>query len=369
MIFTNFKYFRQQIVLLICCFSFLGYSQAQKLSDHAQVSILTCGSGDEMYSIFGHTAIRFTDQVNGLDVVYNYGMFDFSTPNFYTKFINGNLLYNIGIENYNEFLATYKYYNRSINEQYLNLTLDQKQKIFDKIQHQLTTNERYYQYKFIDNNCTTKVVDLLNDVLVNPIAIDFEGNNVSKRKILNSYLNHNYFEKLGINLLFSKTVDDLNNKVFLPENLMKSIFISKNGNRELLQNDVIHYEKKENSNKTNWNSIYFFSIICLILVFMSKLRLMQFILFFLFGVLGSVILVVSLFTNHSELIWNESLLLFNPLFFLLIIKKIKKVVLYLLLFFIVLFLLISSLEKIVIVLPLTIVEIVYLYQILKNNSK
>lgn len=367
--FKILKYIKQQVLFLVCCFSFVGYSQGLKLSDNAQVSVLTCGSGEEMYSIFGHTAIRITDNLNGLDVVYNYGMFDFSTPNFYTKFIKGDLLYSIGQENYNDFLATYKYYNRSINEQYLNLTLEQKQAVFDKIQHQLMTEERNYQYKFIDNNCTTKVVDLLNDVLDKPINTKFDGNSDSQRNILNSFLSNHYFEKLGINLLFGINVDKINQKVFLPEKLMHSVSQSTNGNQKLEQNNILHYEKIENSSKSNWNTIYFFSIICLILAFLSRIKFMQYIFFFSVGVLGTVILIVSLFTSHSELVWNESLLLFNPLYFFLGIKKFRKVIIKILGASIILFLIIASLEKTLIVLPLLLLEIVYLNGMFRKMKK
>ncbi|WP_177764130.1 DUF4105 domain-containing protein [Flavobacterium sp. I3-2] len=363
-----FKYIKQQILLLICCFSFVSYAQSLKLSDNAQISVLTCGSGDEMYSIFGHTAIRVTDDLNGLDVVYNYGMFDFSTPNFYSKFIKGDLLYSIGQENYNDFIAAYKYYNRSINEQYLNLTLNQKQAIFDKIQHQLNSEERDYQYKFIENNCTTKVVNLLDNVLEKPLEHDFEGNADSQRIILNSFLKNHYFEKLGINLLFGINVDKDNQKVFLPEKLMHSISKTTNGNQKLEQNNLLHYEKIEDSSKTNWNTIYFFSIICLILAFLSRLKFMQYFIFFLIGILGTVILVVSLFTNHSELVWNESLLLFNPLYFFLALKKFRSIIVKILWASIVLFLIIASFEKVLIVLPLLLLEICYLFQLFRKKN-
>jgi len=367
MIHLVFKHLKQQIIFLICCFSFIGYSQELKLSDNAQISILTCGSGDEMYSIFGHTAIRVTDNLSNLDVVYNYGMFDFSTPNFYSKFIKGDLLYSIGTENYQDFLQAYKYYDRSINEQFLNLSLQQKQAIFDKIQHQLASNERFYQYKFIDNNCTTKVVDLLDDVLEKPLDTNFPSNYDSSRNILNSYLQNNYFEKLGINLLFGKKVDKITEEVFLPEKLMESISVSKNGNSNIESNNVLHYQQSNNQKKGNWNTIYFFSIICLILAFLSRIKCIQVIFFGIIGVLGTVILIVSLYTSHTELQWNESLLLFNPLYFLLVFKSIRKKISMALFFFIVLFFILASLDKTLILLPLILLEMIYLVQI--NRKK
>jgi len=362
------NYFKQQILILICCFSFLGYSNDLRLSDNAQISVLTCGSGDEMYSIFGHTAIRVLDPINNVDVVYNYGLFDFNTPDFYAKFIKGDLLYSVGEENYEMFLDSYKYFNRSVTEQFLQLTVAQKQQIYDRIQQQINSSERYYKYQFIDNNCTTKVVDLINPILEKPLNTNFDGNTESKRNILNSFLTKNYFEKLGINILFGKKVDELNDKIFLPEKLMHSIMYSNNGMQKLEQNNILHFDKIAKESQTNWNNIYFFSIICLILAFLSPMKSMQIVFFFFIGILGSLILIVSLYTSHQELIWNESLLLFNPFYFLLIFLKKKRFLIKVMFLFVCIFVIIASLTKILILLPLLLLQIVFLYQISKIKS-
>ena len=54
--------------------------KATTLSDKAEISVLTCSPGKELYSLFGHTAIRVHDPEQDLDVVFNYGTFDFDTP-------------------------------------------------------------------------------------------------------------------------------------------------------------------------------------------------------------------------------------------------------------------------------------------------
>lgn len=363
-----FKILKQQILIMVCCFSFIGYSQGIKLSENAQISVITCGSGNEMYSIFGHTAIRVKDNLSNLDVVFNYGMFDFNTPNFYVKFLKGDLLYSVGTENFDDFVNYYKQNNRSVNEQYLNLSAVEKQAVFDKITHQINSSERFYQYKFIDNNCTTKVVDLLNGVLSKPLETHFEGNEDTKRNILNSFLPRNYFEKLGINLVFGKNVDAHNEKVFLPEKLMHSISKTKNKDRKLEQNDIVHFSKIPETESVGWNSIYFFSIICLVFSFLSNVKWIQNLYFILIAFLGLIITFVSLFTNHMELIWNETLFLFNPLYFLLLFKKTRNVVLKMLGIGVVLFLIISSISKILILTPLILLNIVFLLQFYRKNS-
>src|SRR5688572_7827077 len=109
-------------------------SKAQ-LSDEAFISVLTCGPyQQELYSAFGHSAFRIYDPVKGIDVVCNYGVFDFSQPNFYLNFALGNNLYKLGIEDYPRFESRYMYENRFIHEQILNLTNEQKQKLFAYLQ-------------------------------------------------------------------------------------------------------------------------------------------------------------------------------------------------------------------------------------------
>jgi hypothetical protein len=118
-------------VLFTFLFIFLSSTNktfAQQLSDKAFISLLTCGPGDELYSVFGHTAIRVNDPATGIDIVYNYGTFDFAAPNFYLKFVKGDLQYFVSVSSYRDFVYTYQYYDRDVYEQVLNLTPQQEQK-------------------------------------------------------------------------------------------------------------------------------------------------------------------------------------------------------------------------------------------------
>src|SRR6187399_943242 len=129
-------FYKKTTLLFIFLFCFFNsFGQQKTLSKDAFISILNCDSGSELYSLFGHTAIRVSDPVNSIDVVYNYGAFDFSTPNFYLKFTKGDLQYFITTSTYDEFLAEYRYYQRGVYEQKLNLTAIQKQHIADELAH------------------------------------------------------------------------------------------------------------------------------------------------------------------------------------------------------------------------------------------
>ena len=138
------------VFLLVLIVKSTAFYSQMSLSENTTVSVLTCDKGDELYSIFGHTAFRIKDDANSLDVVYNYGMFDFRTENFYLKFIKGDLQYFVAAYSFNEFFYQYNIENRSIYEQELRLSAAQKQQLFDDLNATLFSDKKYYTYKFID---------------------------------------------------------------------------------------------------------------------------------------------------------------------------------------------------------------------------
>lgn len=304
------KKLKQQIVLLICCFSFIStYAQPQNISNEAQISVLTCGTGAEMYTLFGHTGLRIKDSSQGLDVVYNWGMFDFQTPNFLSKFIKGNLLYYLDVERFDDFVSNYTYSNREIIEQELVLSHDQKRAIWKEINRQLKGTDRYYRYGFIQNNCTTKIVDVLNKVLDKKVDPNFPSNNHSYRYILNEGLSNHYFQKLGINLLFGYDTDKQAELIFLPIKLKAAITFDKT---------LLKTEQKLNhvsipKNGFSFNSIVTLWVIVLVLSVLALFKKSTFIYFLITAFFSLFLLAVSVFTNHPELHFNVLILLFNPL--------------------------------------------------------
>lgn len=92
-----------------------------------EISILTCSPGHEVYSVFGHSAIRIVD--NDSDIIYNFGMFDFDTPNFALKFITGRLEYQLRIQKTENFLRQYLSENRRVLEQKLKLNKQEKNEL------------------------------------------------------------------------------------------------------------------------------------------------------------------------------------------------------------------------------------------------
>lgn len=304
----------------IACIFFLVFGQIfsqANFSDKTQISILTCDSGSELYSLFGHTGLRIFDPINNIDVVYNFGMFDFGTPNFYLKFIKGDLMYFGSIERYEDFLYQYQYFQRAVVEQKLSLSSEQINDVYNELSTLLNAENKYYQYKFIDTNCTTKVQDVLNNAL-DANLIKTGENFPSYRAVINDYLKYHFFEKLGINLIFGSATDKTATQLFLPKELEDSIdatsFLGQ-------KNTILNYK---NPNRfVWWNSIYIFLVIVFVMTFI-KPKILSNVWLILQGLLGIFFLLVGFYSFHKEVVNNYNTLILSPLLLFYLVSVLKK---------------------------------------------
>jgi len=155
----------KKLLLLISVFFFVSEINSQKLSDDAEISVLTIGPGSSLNDAFGHNAFRIKDNLSGIDITFNYGVYDFDTPNFYTKFARGKLNYRIERNQYKNFINFYISQNRTVKEQFLNLSQFEKQKLFEYLVNNYKPENQYYLYDFFYDNCATKIRDVLPIIL------------------------------------------------------------------------------------------------------------------------------------------------------------------------------------------------------------
>lgn len=312
-----FSILKKTFFLFLLCSFFESFGQQIKLSNQAQVSVLTCETGNESYSLFGHTAIRIKDVSSNLDLVYNYGAFDFETPNFVAKFAKGDLEYFMITHSFQDFINEYIYLERSVFEQELNISLPLKQKLFDNLNAVLGSNESKYTYKFIDKNCTTMVVDVLNKTLNAKIIYKEKDTSKTYRNILFPYFDSFFYEKLGTSLIFGTKVDQISNHIFLPlelhQNLKKTQF-----NEQLLckrNRNLLEYKKHNISSW--WNNMYSYLAVLLAFLLIKK-QIVTRIYFLMIGIIGSLFVFVGFYSNHQELTNNYNLLLLNPTLLILL---------------------------------------------------
>lgn len=125
-----YTFFKSFLKGLFVVFIFLGIGMQGQAAPFAharlRISLLTCGPGNDLYTTFGHTAVRVIDSSGG-DYVFNYGTFDFSTPHFYWKFTRGHLMYFLAVQNFPDFMQEYEEEHRKVTEQVLNLSEAEKQ--------------------------------------------------------------------------------------------------------------------------------------------------------------------------------------------------------------------------------------------------
>ncbi|WP_035667917.1 DUF4105 domain-containing protein [Flavobacterium sp. 83] len=288
-----------------------SFSQNLLLSKQAKVSVLTCGTGNESYSLFGHTAIRINDSYNNIDVVYNYGAFDFNTPNFVLKFTKGDLQYFAVAHSYMDFINEYIYEKRSVYEQELNIPPNLKQKLFDNLNTSLSSGDSHYTYKFIDKNCTSMVVDIINKTLDTVAIVKNTDTDITYRTILYPYFDNHFYEKLGTSIIFGKKVDKLGTQIFLPFELQKSLKKVFFQNHPLAPENktIIEFEKEISSSW--WNNCYSYLILLGFIILINKKSINLFYLIIM-ALLGVFFAFAGFYSYHLELGYNYNILLFNP---------------------------------------------------------
>ncbi|KAF2334200.1 lipoprotein N-acyltransferase Lnb domain-containing protein [Flavobacterium ginsenosidimutans] len=315
--------FKKTLFIFFLFVSFIGFSQSIPLSKEAKISVLTCGLGNETYSYFGHTAIRVTDPANNVDIVYNYGAFDFRTPNFVAKFAKGDLQYFIVAHPFPNFLNDYNDDKRSVYEQELLISPALKQTIFDNLNKALFSEERSYTYKFIDKNCTSMVVDVINKSLGQNVITKKEDTDRTYRSILFPYFNGHFYDQLGTSIIFGTKVDQMGTRIFLPFELKNSLEKTTFQNKPLVAKSKTLLEFTKETPKSWWNNIYTYLVILLFVV-LARNKTVDKIYFLILSLMGIFFVTMGFYSFHQELAMNYNVLLFSPLLLVLVLFSIFK---------------------------------------------
>lgn len=336
--------FKKFLFLSLLLLSTIGFSQNPKLSPNTEVSVFTCGRGEELYSTFGHTALRIKDPINQLDVVYNYGYFDFRAENFYFKFVKGDLQYFMNVTSFEDFVFEYQSDRREVIEQTLNLPLEKKQEVFDALNAALLSKDRFYTYKFIDRNCTTMIVEKINGLYGQNEIQKVDDKTISYRTVLYPYFENYFWYKLGINIVFGAKTDQKAEKLFLPTELMHSLDKAKfDGNPLASSKKTIVIGEEVPTEFSFFNSIYLICALLLLIVLINKKFVFNLYLLTC-GIFGVFLCLIGFYSEHQELLWNYNALLFNPLFVLVpfvsksLLKKLNTALLIMLVIYIIIML-------------------------------
>jgi len=319
-------YFRRMLrQILLIVFILIGLTGfGQNLSPNASVSLITCGPGNDLYATFGHSALHVNDPVSGVDKVYNYGTFDFNTPNFYMKFARGKLDYYLHVTDFRRFASTYVREGRWVYRQELNLSKEQIVKLYNLLEENAKPENRAYKYDFFYDNCSTRIRDILEKALGNKLKYPQTKAqpDTTFRQLIDIYLETHPWSDLGIDLALGAPCDKVaswREKMFLPDYLMKnmgksdvlvdgkSLSLIKNENLVLPENPQIINHEKKNIGWLFWGA---FVIIGLASIFIrtQALKWFDIILYSAIGILGILILLLWFATDHGATKWNFNIL-------------------------------------------------------------
>ena len=315
---------KYKLGFLLILLTFVGLSPAK--AQFWEVSLLTADPGTELYSSFGHSAIRLREiGPDGRDLVFNFGTFDFDTPNFYGKFATGKLNYMLSVVNYDRFLVEYDHYKRGLREQVLDLNQEQKDFLLQHLDAQYAPERRFYKYDFFYNNCATKIRDAF-DIAIGEQLVwsDTLAEEKTFRNLIDEFVLPLPWADFGIDLALGAVIDrpatELE-KQFLPtymEQAFANATIVENGvSRPLVKQSrvLLEYPKEATQQSLlNPTAIFWFLVVlfaALTLYGFKKGKLMKGLDIAFFGTLGILGLVVTflwVFTDHSATLWNWNIL-------------------------------------------------------------
>jgi hypothetical protein len=296
-----------------------------------EVYLLTCGPGTETYSIYGHSALRVIIPANKSDLVYNWGVFDFSTPHFAYRFAKGRLDYYLGVFSFNGFLQEYRSENRWVVSQKVNLTQVEIAKLFSLISDNLKPENIKYRYDFLYDNCSTRIRDLFEktvdtSLLYPPSAP--RNKLLTFRDLIGGYQRGYPWLNFGIDLVLGSPIDKKatsRERMFLPIDLKNNLTearVLRNGKQiPLLTNPVtiLDFKSPEIREKLLISPFFLFSVLLILMViFTARVRkpipnkILDTIIFSIFSILALLMIFFNFMTDHIETRRNFNIVWLNP---------------------------------------------------------
>lgn len=345
MLFPSYSMRFQWQLLLICLFWFatpvISRAQFGMLSPQAKISLVTVAPGQELYSGFGHSVLWVYDPMTGVDRAFNYGTFSFQEGNFYIKFLRGTLPYSLSVSPLSYQIAHYQEENRSISEQVLNLSIPQKQRLYNFLENNYLPENREYQYKFFYDNCATRMTVALKAAVGDSLIYNgYTKEKRSFRQWIDLYaFKQNPWADFGMDLAIGAPSDEIatpEQATFLPDNLATAFADAKvktaTGTAPLVSETREIFKAAPFPPPSPFTpTVVFWSLAILTLAFtywQIRTERVNFVfdkvLFGIAGIAGWILLLLWFGTNHGVTSWNYDVLWAFPLWMPLIFSLSKK---------------------------------------------
>lgn len=329
----NKTYINILFALALIFFSLNIYANELENKNRYKISILSIGEGPSLVDAFGHTAIRVKDAQLKNDIVFNFGVYDFNSPNFYSNFVKGRPEYKLAIQNYSNLIQNYIRQKRYIVEHQLNLDQNSTKIIIDLLVEKL--NDPYYIYDYFRDNCTTRAADIVIDKTNNKFKDDkLESEAIlTYRELIHRKINENSWAALGIDLCLGAIIDKKINTretFFLPENLMNYLDLYEG---DIIKRNIIYSPESEISYRENLPSPLLINLILSLIIVAITIfnfksnkwnKSLDSLIFLISGSIGILIIYLWFFSNHFAGAQNFNFLWAFPLNFALIFAIYKN---------------------------------------------
>lgn len=315
------------IAFLFCTELVLAQQKYKQLSPEAEINLITIGPGQLLNDSFGHNAVHVRDTDQDIDIVFNYGTFNFNTPNFYLKFARGQLPYSVGINSYQNFEYSYKLQQRWIASQTLNITQQEKQEIYEFLVHNAQEENRYYNYDFFYDNCSTRPFYIIKN-LVSGLEMDYthQEAGLTHRDLIHQYVPWNTWGSLGIDVALGSVIDrpaTPEEYLFLPNELMYAfakaeVKAPRNFKPLVKQTETVFKPAITHAYSTPFlvSPLFILGLIAVLIVYKTlrdhkksvPLGWLDIVLLISTGIIGILLSFLWLGTNHTATAWNYNLL-------------------------------------------------------------
>lgn len=320
---ANFKMSAQEEVSS----AMIGFPSADSIS----ISILTCTPGAELYSKFGHTALRVKNHTQGEDIVFNYGCFDYSEHNFVFKFLLGQTDYMLNAEPYNYLVARYGYMGTGVKEQILNLTQSEARYLFLLLRENIRPENQEYRYIWLYDNCTERARDMIEKAVDGNVVYERPVVHATIRQMLHQCLQEDPWTCFGIDMILGSEIDgqvDKRIQMFLPDffrqEASEAYIVKGDGSRIpyiFTTNDIIQETLKREKASFLVSPVVVFSFLLLFAIFLFMYEFIRnrqqewfdIVLHALQGAAGIVVAFLFFFSSHPAVDSNWLVIILNPL--------------------------------------------------------
>lgn len=322
-------------ILLLIIVVYCAFGLKAQTADSTRISLLTCASGGEIYSLFGHTAIRYENFTRGIDAVFNYGMFNFNAPNFVFRFALGETDYQLGVTDYQRFTDEYSYQGRDVWQQTLNLTPDEKERLTRLLEENYRPENRVYRYNFFYDNCATRPRDLIEKAIDGTLQyadnMTEDNTGVSFRDLLHKYSEGHLWSRFGMDLCMGSLADKPINRrlmMFVPFYVQQFFNSAQIINKEGQARPLVSGEEKivitgftdadhrSGGISPMQASLLLFILVTAATIYGIKRRKtlwgLDLVLFFCAGAAGCILAFLALFSQHPAVSPNYLLFVFHP---------------------------------------------------------